>query len=84
MGPDHRRLRPVLGDRGGDCPMSPPDQVRATIRLQAATRARRAADTTWVASIDRAHQAGLSHRAIAPLAGVSYQRVGQILKGAHR
>lgn len=49
--------------------------------LKRATSRREASDEAWHKAIHDAHAAGLSVRAIAPLAGISHQRVHQILHG---
>lgn len=52
---------------------------RAEQRLKRATARRDNAASEWRAAILAAKEAGLAERKIAPLAGVSHQRVHQIL-----
>jgi hypothetical protein len=51
-------------------------------RVDRATEARRAAETEWHDAILAAKRAGASTRAIGARAGISHQRVQQIVAGA--
>jgi len=58
--------------------MATPKELSAVAK---ATARREAGDREWREAILAAHAAGLSYRAIAAHAGVSYARVAQIVTG---
>lgn len=57
----------------------PADQPLAALRT--AARRRAAANAAWHTAIRAARDSGLTYRQIAVAAGVSHQRVSQILRG---
>lgn len=65
--------------------MTPDGKVFSAARparvLKAATTARADVEERWKQAIRDAAEEGMTQRAIAPLAGISHQRVAQILDG---